>query len=156
MILYRLTKTRHLATAWSGYGAEQAGGRWNSIGVAMVYVSESASLTMLETLVHLHAANIMDAFTLLSIDVPDNEILEADMSKLPANWADEIAPPELALYGDAWFDAKSSIALRVPSALSPVEYNFLLNPEHPDFYALMLKAKAIPFQFDTRLKPARP
>lgn len=45
---------------WTGYGAKEAGGRWNSVGVSMVYVSETASLTMLETLVHLHAAQIMD------------------------------------------------------------------------------------------------
>nr|QTX15136.1 hypothetical protein [Klebsiella pneumoniae] len=41
---------------------KEAGGRWNSVGVSMVYVSETASLTMLETPVHLHAAQIMDSF----------------------------------------------------------------------------------------------
>ncbi len=68
----------------------------------MVYVSETASLTMLETLVHLHAAQIMDSFTLLSIDVPDELIQSANMDELPDNWADEDAPQELADYGDAW------------------------------------------------------
>ncbi len=86
---------------WTGYGAKEAGGRWNSVGVSMVYVSETASLTMLETLVHLHAAQIMDFFTLLSIDVPDELIQSANMDELPDNWADEDAPQELADYGDA-------------------------------------------------------
>lgn len=86
---------------WTGYGAKEAGGRWNSVGVSMVYVSETASLTMLETLVHLHAAQIMDSFTLLSIDVPDELIQSANMDELPDNWADEDAPQELADYGDA-------------------------------------------------------
>ena len=95
MILYRLTKTKNLSTAWTGYGAKEAGGRWNSVGVSMVYVSETASLTMLETLVHLHAAQIMDSFTLLSIDVPDELIQSANMDELPGNWADEDAPQEL-------------------------------------------------------------
>jgi RES domain-containing protein len=84
VILYRLTKTKYLSTAWTGYGAKEAGGRWNSVGVSMVYVSETASLTMLETLVHLHAAQIMDSFTLLSIDVPDELIQSANMDELPA------------------------------------------------------------------------
>lgn len=155
MILYRLTKTKYLSTAWTGYGAKEAGGRWNSVGTSMVYVSETASLTMLETLVHLHAAHILDYFTLLRIDVPDEQIQGADMDELPENWAAEEAPPELAAYGDAWCFTKSSIALRVPSALSPVEYNYLLNPEHPDFYGIIQKAEAIPFQFDSRLTPDR-
>ena len=86
MILYRLTKTKYLSTAWTGYGAKEAGGRWNSVGVSMVYVSVTASLTMLETLVHLHAAQIMDSFTLLSIDVPDELIQSANMDELPDNW----------------------------------------------------------------------
>lgn len=155
MILYRLIKTKYLSTAWTGYGAKEAGGRWNSVGISMVYVSETASLTMLETLVHLHAAQILEYFTLLRIDVPDDQIQSADMDELPDNWADEDAPPELAVYGDAWCFAKGSIALRVPSALSPVEYNYLLNPEHPDFYGIIQKAETIPFQFDSRLKPER-
>nr|WP_310618006.1 RES family NAD+ phosphorylase [Pantoea cypripedii] len=155
MILYRLTKTKYLSTAWTGYGAKEAGGRWNSVGIPMVYVSETASLTMLETLVHLHAAQILEYFTLLRINVPDDQMQSADMDELPANWADEDAPLELAMYGDAWCFTKSSIALRVPSALSPVEYNYLLNPEHPDYYAIIQKAEAIPFQFDSRLKPDR-
>ncbi|OIN32437.1 hypothetical protein AO411_2028670 [Salmonella enterica subsp. enterica serovar Sarajane] len=155
MILYRLTKTKYLSTAWTGYGAKEAGGRWNSVGVPMIYVSETASLTMLETLVHLYASQFLDYFTLLRIDVPDNQIQSADMRELPDNWADEDAPPELAEYGDAWFFSRESIALRVPSALSPVEYNYLLNPEHPGFYGNIQKAVAIPFKFDSRLKPER-
>ncbi len=69
---------------------------------------------MLETLVHLHAAQIMDSFTLLSIDVPDELIQSANMDELPDNWADEDAPQELADYGDAWSFTRSSVALRVP------------------------------------------
>ena len=152
MILYRLTKTKYLSTAWTGYGAKQAGGRWNSIGTAMCYVSETASLTMLETLVHLNAEQILDAFTLLRIDVPDDQVQQADMTALPDNWYAEKAPAELALYGDTWVASASSIALRVPSAVCPVEYNCLLNPEHPDAFDMLNKAEKIPFKFNTRLK----
>lgn len=125
------------------------------MGNAMVYVSETASLTMLETLVHLHAPQMLEYFTLLRIDVPDEQIQIAAMDELPNNWADEEAPPELAAYGDAWCFSGSSVALRVPSALSPVEYNYLLNPEHPDFYRIVQQAEPIPFQFDRRLTPDR-
>ena len=96
----------------------------------------------------------MDSFTLLSIDVPDELIQSANMDELPGNWADEDAPQELADYGDAVI-YQSSVALRVPSALSPVEFNYLLNPEHPEFYGIVQKAQQIPFRFDSRLKPDR-
>lgn len=152
MILYRLTKTKYLVTAWTGFGAKEAGGRWNSVGVPLVYVSETASLTMLETSVHLNAPQIMDYFTLLSIDVPEEQIQDANMKQLPENWADEDAPPELAEYGDAWCFTTSCVALRVPSALSPAEYNYLLNPKHPDFFGITQKALAIPFRFYSRLR----
>lgn len=152
MILYRLTKTRYLMTAWSGLGAKETGGRLNSVGTAMVYLSETASLTMLETLVHIHAPQLLDDFTLLSLDVPDDQIQTFDMSRLPDNWASEDAPAELALYGDNWAESGSSIALRIPSALSPVEFNYLLNPAHPELFDLMATVKKIPFRFDSRLK----
>jgi RES domain-containing protein len=86
--------------------------------------------------------------------MPDELIQSANMDELPDNWADEDAPQELADYGDAWSFTRSSVALRVPSALSPVEFNnYLLNPEHPEFYGM--KAQQIPFRFDSRLKPDR-
>ncbi|MCI1033383.1 RES domain-containing protein [Raoultella sp. BIGb0149] len=152
MILYRLTKTRFLTTAWSGFGAKEAGGRWNSVGTAMVYLSEAASLTMLETLVHINAPQLLDDFTLLSIDVPDDQVLTVDPHSLPADWAREDAPARLARYGDEWAASAASAALRVPSALSPVEYNYLFNPQHPAVFDLLASVKRIPFRFDTRLK----
>lgn len=152
MILYRMTKTRYITTAWSGLGAKEAGGRWNSVGTALVCLSETASLTMLETLVHINAPQLLDAYTLLSIDVPDDQIQAFDLNLLPPGWASEDAPAELALYGDNWAESGSSVALRIPSALSPVEFNYLLNPAHPAIFDLMKTVQKIPYQFDTRLK----
>ena len=151
MIFYRLTKTRYLMSAWAGQGAREAGGRWNSVGTAMVYLSQPASLTMLETLVHLQAPQLLDAFTLLSIEIPDEQIQTLDRQRLPETWSGEEAP-ELALLGDEWIASGVSLALRVPSALSPVEDNCLLNPQHPALFDMMAGVKRIPFRFDTRLK----
>ena len=92
MIFYRLTKTRYLMSAWLGQGAREAGGRWNSVGTAMVYLSQTASLTMLETLVHLQAPQLLDAFTLLSIELPDEQIQTLDRQRLPETWSCEEAP----------------------------------------------------------------
>ena len=116
----------------------------------MVYTSEAASLTMFETLVHLHTANLLDTFTLLSVDVPDELIQAIDAESLPENWAASEAPSVLAEIGDQWIRSGEAVALRIPSALSPVEYIFLLNPAHPEYanrgqfgYRKLLYVKAI-------------
>lgn len=139
-------------TAWTGQGAKEAGGRWNSVGTAMVYTSEAASLTMLETLVHLHAANLLDSFTLLSVDVPDALIQVIERESLPQSWAASEAPSALADIGDQWIRSGEAVALRIPSALSPVEYNYLLNPVHPEYAAIVSQAVPVDFHFDERLK----
>ena len=46
MIVYRLSKSKYSADL-TGKGAEKAGGRWNSKGVAMVYTSTSRALVPL-------------------------------------------------------------------------------------------------------------
>ncbi|HEY3986614.1 RES family NAD+ phosphorylase [Cedecea sp.] len=152
MKLYRLTKTRYLSSAWSGYGAREGGGRWNNPGTSMVYLSEAASLTMLETLVHLNAARLLDSFTLLCVEAGETLSQTVDIARLPKDWAASEASPALAALGDEWATSQSSALLRVPSAVSPVEFNYLLNPIHPDTPSILASAKAIPFRFDERLK----
>ncbi|WP_435956162.1 hypothetical protein [Dryocola sp. BD626] len=49
---------------------------------------------------HLHAANLLDTFALLMIDVPDMLILRLDAEQLPADWADSEALTVLAQTGD--------------------------------------------------------
>jgi len=49
-------------------------------------------------------------------------------------------------------ESGDAVALRVPSALSPVEFNYLLNPRHPQFLSIVSRAVKIDFQFDSRLK----
>lgn len=44
----------------------------------------------------------------------------------------------------------SQAVLRLPSAVIPEEYNYLLNPNHPDFNRLCL-SEPKPFSFDPRL-----
>jgi len=152
VILYRLAKTRYSSTAWTGQGAKEVGGRWNSVGTAMVYASETASLTMLETLVHLHAANLLDSFTLFAVDVPEDLIENIDPQSLPTGWNASEAPEALSQMGDQWVRSGSAVALCVPSAISPVENNFLLNPQHPEYQAVVTRAVTIEFKFDERLK----
>ena len=56
------------------------------------------------------------------------------------------ATPSLQL---SWF-AATSVALRVPSAVVPIEFNFVLNPKHPDFAKLVIGPRQ-PLPIDPRL-----
>ncbi len=146
---WRLLKTRFLAGAWDGEGARRAGGRWNSVGVPVVYTSASLSLSLVEVLAHL-PSGLLPAYSAIPVAFEETLVSRLDARRLPARWKDEPAPPETKALGDAWVASRTSAVLRVPSVIVPNEFNYLLNPAHPEFARLEIGA-AMPFPFDARL-----
>ncbi len=55
-------------------------------------------------------------------------------------------------YGDAWVQGRKSIALKVRSAAVRNAYNYLFNPNHPDFAAQVRLELLGPFAFDARVE----
>ncbi len=55
----------------SGVGAKSTGGRWNAVGDALVYASETQALACLETVVHLNAGGLPLNRYLVSVTIPD-------------------------------------------------------------------------------------
>lgn len=147
---WRITKRRLAKAAFSGSGAKKYGGRWNSPGTAVVYVSEAQSLAILELLVHLEAPDLLQKYVLISVEISDDAVQDLDCATLPKNWRSEPAPVQLRNIGDEWAQKGNSVALRVPSALVPAESNFLLNPAHADFQKLVI-GEPVSFLFDERL-----
>lgn len=74
-----------------------------------------------------------------------------DLRALPLGWDAPIETPASTDIGDAWLDARASVALRVPSVAIRGETNVLLNPEHPDFGQVVIGLPE-PFLFDARLE----
>lgn len=149
--VWRIVKAEHKAAAFDGEGARLYGGRWNSPGRRVVYCASSVSLATLEMLVHLPRSARQPAFVVLPARLSDSMILDLDPDKLPRHWLAFPAPPGLQDLGDEWLASGRSVALRVPSAVVPLESNILLNPSHPDFAKLEFGA-ARPFPLDPRLK----
>jgi RES domain-containing protein len=147
---WRITKHKHLNSAFTGEGARLFGGRWNSSGTPMIYVAQSQSLAVLEVLVHLDSAAILEKYVLLRVDFDQSRVTDLKKSELPTSWRADPPPIETQAIGDDWAAAEKSLALRVPSTLVPGESNFLLNPLHPDFKTLKV-FKAQSFRFDPRL-----
>jgi RES domain-containing protein len=146
----RIVKSRHAAAAFSGDGARKLGGRWNSRGVAMVYTAGSASLAILEMLVHLQAPEVMKRYAIIGVTFEDSLVSEIDPAALPKAWRKSPPPAAVQRIGDAWVAAARSAVLRVPSVIVPSEWNYLLNPAHPDFAKIIIGSKQM-VQFDPRL-----
>jgi RES domain-containing protein len=146
---WRLVKAKHAAGAFSGLGARLAGGRWNHPGEAVVYVSGALSLAALELFVHLEARS-RTGLDLVAIRVEIPEELIAEPPKLPRNWRAQ--PPSAGTkdLGSGWLRSGSSCVLQVPSAVIPVESNFVIDPYHRDFDAIVI-APPEAFSFDPRM-----
>jgi RES domain-containing protein len=70
--------------------------------------------------------------------------------RLPVNWRAFPAPIATKEIGDRWFHEKRSRVVAIPSAISPADTNFLINPEHRDFKRIRI-APPIDYEFDSRL-----
>jgi len=149
-VSWRIVKSKWAASAFDGEGARRSGGRWNSSGVRIVYTCATQSLAVLEVLVHLEDSSILPSYSVIRAEFGDDLVESLEPSALPPNWADPVAPLETQRIGDEWIRQQSSVVLRVPSVIVPQEYNYLLNPQHPDFPAIKLGAPQH-FPFDSRL-----
>jgi RES domain-containing protein len=132
-------------------GARLAGGRWNCRGTAVVYTSESLALAALESLVHVDPAEMPADLVAIPADIPDAvPIQRLEARDLPADWRAYPAPDALADLGTRWVKEGTSAVLGIPSALIPVEWNYLLSPAHADFARIRIGSSR-PFAFDPRL-----
>jgi len=55
---------------------------------------------------------------------------------LPTGWDARPAGAASQRVGDAWLKAGESLVLRVPSVVVPGEFNYLINPVHPQYAEL--------------------
>ena len=147
---WRIVRASRAQTAFTGEGARRSGGRWNSPGVHVVYVSEHQSTAALEVFTNRMPFILEEKYKAFHLEWPDHLTERFPMEKLPANWRVFPAPSETKEIGDRWVQERRSAVLALPSAISPADTNFLLNPEHRDFKRIRI-ASPINFDFDPRL-----
>jgi RES domain-containing protein len=147
---WRIVRASREKTAFTGEGARLSGGRWNSRGTAVIYVSEHESLAALELFVHLTPVSPEDRYRSFRLEWEDKLTEYFAVKNLPANWKAEPATVQTRQIGDDWVHAGKSVALAVPSVLSTSEMNFLLNPNHRDFKKIKI-SQPIDYRFDSRL-----
>ncbi len=145
----RIVTRKFANTAFSGVGARDYGGRWNSVGTPMVYTAGSVSLAILEWRVHL-AQWPPPSVCIIEIEVGESLIWTP--TKLPASWHRMPSTRVTAEFGDEWIRSARSVMMRVPSAIVPGEWNYLINPSHPDFSRLLIGKPRL-LKTDPRLGP---
>jgi RES domain-containing protein len=148
--LWRVCPAFHVDKAMSGDGSYRRGGRWNRPGIRVVYCADSRSLALVEVLANIRRPSLLheQQWVLIRVDVPVDLIERPN--RVPDAWRETPYPPAPQAFGAEWVQSQRSVALRVPSVVVPGEFNYLLNPAHPQF-ARVKAGKPEPFSFDPRL-----
>lgn len=155
-IVWRIARHTTLGnpTDMSGEAAKDNGGRWNSIGSAVVYSSTTIALAALETLTRFSNADTARNSFLVRVEVP-YEIWRkrktTPAASLPVTWLSIPAAPTSIDFGDAWLAARSEAIMLVPSVIIPEEFNVMINPRHPEAGRITASVQR-PFLYDPRLK----
>ena len=149
MKIFRIGKEKFIKDL-SGEGARLFGGRWNKRGDALLYTSEHLSLCVLEILVHNKQELITQGFHFLEIEIPDAKIVSIKPNNLPVKWRSNPSVSSTQVYGSDWLSSRKSLALKIPSAVLPNEYNILVNPNHVDFNQIKIIKTGV-LELDVRL-----
>ena len=148
---WRIVRASRSNTAFTGEGPWRYGGRWNSPGVRVVYVSEHQSTAAFEVFANRLPFILDEKYKAFQLQWPDSLTEIFPIKKLPTNWRISPPPEETMQIGDRWVQQGRSAVLALPSAISPDDTNFLLNPEHPDFKRIRIHP-ATDYDFDPRLR----
>lgn len=154
MKVFRVEREKYLETTLQGNGAALTEGyRWNSLNTYLVYTAESRALATLEVSVHLDLnEDLPSDRNYIEINIPDDiTILELNIEDLPDRWDSKPPILETQYIGDDFVKDKSAAVLKVPSSIVKQEFNYLINPNHPDSEKISV-ITVTPFSFDNRFK----
>ena len=130
MIVYRLSHAKYASKLNSSGTAN----RWNKAFQFVIYCSESISLCALELLAHTSGIRPAGEFKIMKIEIsnqPDTKLI--DVSQLPQNWHQLQSYSLTQQIGSDWYESKTSLCIKVPSAIIQSEFNCIINTQHPDF-----------------------
>ncbi len=137
MLVYRIVHRIHSKQLF----ASGIKGRWNSMGKKVLYAAESIPLAFLENMVRRQGVGFNTDFHIMIIEIPDKtSIATIDVSTLAEGWRHVNDYSICQPLGDTWYDAAKTLVLKVPSAILPESFNYVMNTEHKDFGSIKLVA----------------
>lgn len=150
-VVYRLQKARFFDSLLTGEGAKRYGGRWNPVGLPLIYTSATPELAILETLVHLEGSPVAEipSYQLSELQLPDYLRVFAP-DELPDGWNRSPILPGVQTFLVPYLNPLNELAFAVPSVVVPWSQNILINPAHLAIgQVVVLRQQA--FTFDERL-----
>ena len=134
----------------SGYGGTLVSGRWHNAGPVVIYSAEHPALAMIEALAHmqLKLSSMPTTLKLLAIDVKEGAQI-AELPALPSGW--QANQPTTQTIGSAWLAEASALLLKVPSAVLPESWNYLINPRAAHAATHLSETQLGPIWIDPRL-----
>jgi RES domain-containing protein len=147
MRAYRIGSGGH--PVFDGTGASLYGGRWNDPRQRVVYCSASFAIAMLERLCYAALGRLPDGDRYVEVDVPDDSIEIFDETAHPG-WDASGSTAVARIFGSRWWQERRSVALLVPSVVTKIDRNLVLNQDHPDFGRLGTGPER-PVHWDRRL-----
>ena len=147
---YRIGDPTGAYPIFDATGSKIAPGRWNTSTSPMIYTSEHYSTAMLEKLVHGSGMLPPNQHYIEILLPPGLSYEEVNPAALPGWDAPDPASTAKA-YGRAWYRSKRSLLLFVPSIVSRLEWNILINPDHPEFPNVQPDPRHHPVWWDARL-----
>ena len=127
--------------------------RWNFDQQWVIYTGSSRSLATLELVVNRAAIRPNFLYQVMVISVADDDHLVTTVKEkdLPDNWRSVQKYETLQQIGSEWYNGRRSLLLRVPSAVIPKEFNYIINTRHPDFAANVRLVRQEEYVWDERL-----
>ena len=124
------------------------GGRWNPVGLPVIYASRAYEGALLEQLVYAVRGGLPRNRVASRIAIPDDmEVPILDVAEHPG-WRDEVRSREI---GRAWVTSQASVAVFVPSFVAePWGCNVVINPHHPEFERVVA-AETVDVLWDPRV-----
>ena len=92
MRVWRITKRRYAANAFSGEGGLRAPARWHHVGHRIVYTAESLSLAAIETWVYIPPPHELRDHVQVWADIPDDITIYTIDEALPNGWNTVFTP----------------------------------------------------------------
>jgi RES domain-containing protein len=135
-------------TIFDGTGAMLHGARWNSAGRRIIYAAETYAGALLEVMVHA-SGSIPRSQAYIEIEIPAGLSIEEITPDDVPHW-DSPSFEAARLFGDRWYDERRTPVLLVPSVVSRIERNVLINQEHVDF-PYIRASQPSPVRWDSRL-----
>jgi len=149
MEVFRISREGY-STSLSSSGSAN---RWNLKGQKVLYAGSSRSLSSLELIVHKGIVKpaLIYKVMVISIDDDDHLVKQIHIRDLPTNWRLFAAYSNLQNIGSDWYTSQESLILKVPSAIIPLEYNYVINTEHPEFTTKVSLVRTEEYFWDSRL-----